>query len=141
MDQCISQVGVDTLGRQLGGSPRQAAAQYLQLFQVSGTPADAVAIKAGEVQKLHSPPIPDGGATIQRRGVSLRGSHRWSRRYNRNFGQLAQLVSGLSIWLSLRRWPILRGLLILLMAIAFWLRLYGQVMVLWAIRQLGVSIR
>ena len=141
MDQCISQVGVDSLGRQLGGSPRQAAAQYLQLFQVSGTPADTVAIEAGQGEKLHGPHIPDGGRTIQRRGVSLRGSHRWSRRYNRNCGQLAQLVSGLSIWLSLRRWPIIRGLLILLMAIAFWLRLYGEVMVLWAIRQLGVSIR
>jgi uncharacterized membrane protein len=45
------------------------------------------------------------------------------------------------IWLSHRRWPILRGLLILLMAVAFWLRLYGQVMVLWAIRQLGISLR
>jgi uncharacterized membrane protein len=111
------------------------------LLQVSGTAADAVAVQAGEGEQIHAPRIPNGGSTINRRGVSWRGSHRWSRRYNRTYGQLAQLVSGLSIWLSHRRWPILRGLLILLMAIAFWLRLYGQVMVLWAIRQLGISLR
>ncbi len=40
-----------------------------------------------------------------------------------------------------RHWRILRGLLVLAMAIAFWLRLYGEVMILWSIRQVGIAIR
>ena len=105
MREGVCKVGVDLVGAKGLGGPRQSPDQHLHLLQVAGGSPDAVNVRSGQFDECHGEGAREGVSPYKR---DSRNSTARQNRYNRNFGQLAQLVSCPFFWAANRRWPILR---------------------------------
>ena len=134
MGQSFGQVVVTEIGSQVPSLPRQTANEDLKLLKVAGTSADAVAVGSGEIKDGHGD---TGRASMP---PSLGASSRLEMRYNRQTqgrGQLAQLVSCLAVWLTYRRWPILRAAWIVCLTVCVYLSAFGTACLLFSLGQFG----
>lgn len=131
------QVVIDAVRGQVAGLPWQAATEDDELLQVAGASANAAPVGAGKFYDGH-------GAHSQRVGdypVPRPTSTPPQIRYNPPMGQLAQLYSRWVVWLSLRRWTILRGLHLTLLCVCLYLHRVESALGLLALGQLADAIR
>lgn len=130
------QVGVDSVGGQVAGLPRQTPAQNDELLQVAGAPADSAPVGAGKFYDGHR-------EYSQRVGEYERTQPTGTPpqiRYNPPMGQLAQLYSWV-VWLGLRRWTILRGIYLTLLCVCLYLHRVESALGLLALGQLAEAVR
>jgi hypothetical protein len=134
MFEGVGQVVIDQVRGQVLRTPRQAAAEYLKLFQVAGGTPDPVAVPAGKLQDRHVVTRTEYATPSEGSGHGWSGRHN---RYNRIAGQLAQLVS----CRLLSRRVILRRLAEVALAALISVRLLSLILMAWGVGQLAVFFR
>lgn len=131
------QVGVNPVWGQVTGLPGKPPAQDYKLLKVAVAASNAAPVCASQVddgQVAHSQRVGDYPST-KATGTPPQI------RYNPHMGQLAQLYSRWVIWLSLRRWSIIRGLYLTLLCVCLYLHRVESALGLLALGQLAEAIR
>lgn len=136
MVQSGIQVGVDSVGGQVAGLPRQTPAQNDELLQVAGASADSAPVGAGKFYCGHR----EYSQRVGEYGHNQPTGTPPQIRYNPPMGQLAQLYSWV-VWLGLRRWTILRGIYLTLLCVCLYLHRVESALGLLALGQLAEAVR
>lgn len=138
MSQCIGEVGVDPLGIEIAGQPRESFDKDFQLFQISGAASHAVVVEAGKVKQRHGDPLPGEQSTFST-------AHGWSpsqNRYFRNFRAASSVVYlPILVAFGLRVFPILRATYLALLAAFLWAHRWELCLGLLVAGQFGEALK